>query len=72
MGVIGYVIYRGTDPVAPGDSLDISADTSYIDPGATGDTLSHYFYAVKAVDAIGKRSEASNRVGEFDLRLEMF
>jgi hypothetical protein len=65
------VVYRDTIPgFEPGseDSLAATSDTTYTDntPGITGDTGVNYFYAVKAVDIVGYKSEASNVVGEFD------
>jgi hypothetical protein len=64
-----YVIYRATDPNAAMDSLDASADTTYIDVGAAGSPATHYFYTVKTVDQMGQTSPVSNMVGEFDIDL---
>ena len=65
--VDGYVIYRNSDPaVMPGDSIGTSASTEYTDPGAAGSTGTNYFYVIRAVDDGQTKSEASNRVGEFD------
>jgi len=65
-GVDRYVIYRSTDPTVIGDSLAGTSDTSYTDVSVAGHTGINYFYAVKAVDNEGNRSNESNRVGEFD------
>ena len=67
-----YTVYRVTDPEAPifgGDAIALTTGVSYSDSGAAGDTLVHYFYAVKAEDVTGQKSDESNRVGEFDTRL---
>jgi hypothetical protein len=69
---VRYVIYRDTDPdflPAPDDSVGGTADTVYIDAdmGITPGT-SHY-YAVKAVNQYGQKSEPSTIVGEFDVSL---
>lgn len=69
LGVDYYVIYRATDPDGPMDSLDSTPDTSYTDSGAAGDTLTNYFYTVKAVDQGGQKASDSNEAGEFDIRL---
>ena len=69
-----YVIYRGTEPLfepsvadsvgeVPGDSHE------YYDPDVVGQTGVNHFYVVKAVDCGANKSNASNRVGEFDRRL---
>jgi len=68
-GVDRYVVYRSGNPVAEGDSLAGTGGTSYTDAGAAGDTGVNYTYTVKAVGAGGLKSEASNRVGEFDCQL---
>jgi phosphatidylserine/phosphatidylglycerophosphate/cardiolipin synthase-like enzyme len=73
-GADHYVVYRDTLPdfdPQPGDSIGSAADTIFTDdaPGVTGDTGRHYFYAVKAVDAGGYKSAASNVAGEFDKAL---
>jgi len=73
-GADHYVVYRDTIPdfvPGPGDSLDETPDTIYIDstPGITGQITVNYFYAVSAVDAGGYKSEASNVAGEFDTGL---
>jgi phosphatidylserine/phosphatidylglycerophosphate/cardiolipin synthase-like enzyme len=70
-GADHYVVYRDTlpdfDPQAA-DSIGSTTDTVYMDdaPGITKDTGQQHFYAIKAVDAEGYKSEASNIVGEFD------
>jgi hypothetical protein len=69
VGIDHYVVYRGSDPeFAPtsGDSISGTRSTSYLDPGAAGDTLTHYFYVVKARDPSRNLAEESNWVGEFD------
>jgi hypothetical protein len=68
-GVTQYVVYRGADADASGDSLAGTSDTFYSDVGAAGDAGTNYFYTVKAVDSIGQKSEDSNKVGEIDLDL---
>jgi hypothetical protein len=70
-GVDRYVIYRSGDPAAEGDSLAGTSGTGYTDLGAAGDAGQNYFYTVKAVSGGGLKSEASNRVGEFDRELMM-
>ncbi|MFC1683505.1 hypothetical protein ACFL0G_04810, partial [Candidatus Zixiibacteriota bacterium] len=69
VGVERYVIYRGTDPTISGDSLAGAMDTTYVDAGAVGAPGSSYFYVVRAVDALGRKSLDSNRVGEFNSQL---
>jgi hypothetical protein len=64
-----YIVFRGTDPgfaASGGDSIAGTKGTSYRDLGAAGDTLTNYFYLVKATDPSRNLSEDSNRVGEFD------
>jgi hypothetical protein len=64
-----YVVFRGTEPgfaAAAGDSIHGTKGTSYLDLGAAGDTLTNYFYVVKAADPSRNLAEDSNRVGEFD------
>lgn len=68
-GVSYYVIYRSTAPASFGDSLAATADSVYTDLGAVGDTLTNYYYTVKAVDNFGSKSLSSNQVGEFDIYL---
>ena len=70
LGVDYYVVYRATDPEAGMDSVGSTGDTHYTDAGAAGDTLTHYYYTVKAVDTGGQKSLQSNKVGEFDSYLE--
>lgn len=65
-GVDHYVVYRSTSASDPGDSLATTVTTSYTDTDVVGNESAHYFYAVKAIDVVGNKSEASNRVGEFD------
>ena len=69
-GVDHYVIYRSATLSDPGDSLATTVMTSYTDMDVVGNESTNYFYAVKAIDAVGNKSEASNRVGEFDRMLQ--
>jgi C1A family cysteine protease len=69
-GVSHYVIYRSTAPTTTGDSLGATADTTYVDGGAAGDTLANYYYTVRAVDSEGRNSAPSGQVGEFDRPLK--
>jgi serine protease AprX len=72
VGVSHYVIYRKDTPYyipVHGDSLGFTSLTTYTDAGAAGDTLTNYFYHVKAVDTAGKKSSDSNEAGEFDRHL---
>jgi hypothetical protein len=55
-----------------GDSIAAPPETTYLDAGAMGDTLANFYYAVKAVDAGGNKSDDSNCVGEFDKYLTNF
>jgi len=64
-GICYYVIYRSNTTGSMGDSLASTTSTSYVDMGAAGDAQARYFYAVKAVDVVGRKSEYSNMVGEF-------
>ncbi|MFC1683326.1 C25 family cysteine peptidase [Candidatus Zixiibacteriota bacterium] len=67
-----YVIYRSTESdfvPAPGDSIGGTADTTYLDPGAAGLVGTDYFYAVKAANGSGQKSDPSNIVGEYDIVL---
>jgi len=68
-GIDHYVVCRSADPAGPLDSLSATADTTYLDIGAAGSQGSNYYYMVKAVDALGRQSEASNMVGEFDVEV---
>jgi|GEM_PF-1499739 len=64
-----YTVYRVTDPEEPlfgGDAIGLTGEVFYIDSAAVGDTLVNYFYAIKAEDAAGQKSDESNRTGEFD------
>jgi hypothetical protein len=64
-----YVILRDIDPGSLGmkDSLDVSADTSYLDQtAAVGDAGVQHYYAVVAVDGGANKSAFSEAVGEFD------
>jgi phosphatidylserine/phosphatidylglycerophosphate/cardiolipin synthase-like enzyme len=74
-GADHYVVYRDTLPdfdPQPDDSIGFAADTFFTDdaPGVVGDTGVQYFYVVKAVDAGGYKSSASNAAGEFDTALD--
>ena len=66
VGVVRYVIHRSNDPASSGDSIAGTTDTTYVDAGAVGDTLTNYFYVVRAVDGADRKSADSNQVGEFD------
>jgi immune inhibitor A len=68
-GVDHYVVYRSTVIFSTGDSLMATAETQYTDPAAVGDTGANYYYTVKVVDSLGKKSPHSNRVGEFDMSM---
>jgi hypothetical protein len=64
-----YVVYRATQPYfAPtsGDSITATKSTSCSDAGVAGDTLTNYFYVVKAADPSRNLADDSNRVGEYD------
>jgi phosphatidylserine/phosphatidylglycerophosphate/cardiolipin synthase-like enzyme len=70
-GADHYVVYRDTVPdlaAGAGDSLAEAWDITYTDNtiGVVGDTLTNYYYAVRAIEAGGYKSEASNVAGEFD------
>jgi aminopeptidase N len=69
VAVTGYVVYRSISAGALGDSLAGTTDTIYLDPGAVGDVMTHYYFTVKAVDWVSNKSEISNQVGEFDREL---
>ena len=67
-----YVVYRDTDPnftPAAEDSIGGTIDTSYTDAGAGNTPGYDHYYAVKAVNGSGQKSEPSNIVGEFDVTL---
>jgi hypothetical protein len=66
-----YVVYRSTLPSGGGDSLASTGDTEYTDMGAVGDTSTNYYYTIKVVDSLGRKSASSNQVGEFDVQLIM-
>jgi len=70
VGVLYYIIYRGTTPGLLGDSLTSTIDTTYLDTGAAGDTTMSYFYVVKSEDRAVNRSDESNQAGEFDKALQ--
>jgi hypothetical protein len=66
-----YVVYRDSFPgfdSGGGDSLGIAADTFYVDDvaGGVGDPGLNWYYVVRAVDVLGKKSDDSNCAGEFD------
>jgi hypothetical protein len=70
--VARYVIYRNThyDFVpASEDSIAGTDATTYTDVGASGSASINYYYAVKAVNASGQKSDPSNTVGEYDIDL---
>lgn len=72
VAIAHYVVFRGTDPgfaAVAGDSVSETKGTSYLDPGAAGDTGTNYFYVVKAADPSRNLAEDSNRVGEFDSQM---
>jgi len=73
LGIDWYVIYCDTVvgfTSADGDSIGATADTFFTDPhSAVGDPGVNRFYLVRAVDVTGKRSDDSNRAGEFDMDL---
>jgi len=69
IGVIGYILYRDTTAAGPGDSLAVTAETTYLDPGAAGASGTNWFYTVRAMDAAGRSSMESNTSGEFDIEL---
>jgi serine protease AprX len=72
VGISHYVIYRKNVPSytpTHAESLGTSVLTSYADAAAAGDTLTNYYYHVKAVDTSNKKSSDSNEAGEFDRRL---
>jgi len=66
-----YVIYRSSNPeTAPGDSISGTTDTTFLDTGSgAGNPGTNSYYMIEAVAFGGARSEASNRVGEFDTAL---
>jgi hypothetical protein len=67
-----YVVYRATMPYfgsTSGDSIGATKGAMYQDLEAAGDSLTNYFYVVKAVDRSRNLAEDSNRVGEFDAGL---
>ena len=68
-----YVIYRNADPDFIASALDSVASTggtSYDDATpALKNTTENHFYVIKAVDAQGRKSSDSNKVGEFDREL---
>jgi hypothetical protein len=68
-GVDRYVVYRSTAVGSPGDSLAGTTATTYTDVGAAGVMGTNYYYTVKAADGAGRKSEESNKVGEFDCGL---
>jgi hypothetical protein len=64
-----YVVYRATTPyfaATGGDSISGTKGTSYLDLGAAGNTLTNYFYVVKATDPSRNLAQDSNQVGEYD------
>jgi len=70
--VARYIIYRSAQSdfmPAPADSIGGTSDTTYVDAGMAATPGSHY-YAIKAVNEFGQKSDPSNFVGEFDRELE--
>jgi hypothetical protein len=70
--VTRYVVYRQTDSEflpAPQDSIGGTADTAYFDLGAAGTAGTNYYYAVKAVNGTGQKSDPSGIAGEYDIHL---
>jgi len=70
--VVRYVIYRDHQSSflpAPEDSIAGTTDTTYTDVGVTGVVGTNYYYAVKAVNGFGEKSDPSNTVGEYDIEL---
>ena len=66
MEAVGYIVYRDSlVHFEPGqeDSLGFTPDTSYVDCDPVGEEA---YYVVRAVDAIGRKSEDSQQVGQFD------
>jgi hypothetical protein len=65
-----YVVYRGNEPdfeTEPGDSIGVADDISFVDTtAAVGDTAVDHYYIIQAVEINGRRSDDSDRVGEFD------
>ena len=75
LGIDRYVVYRDTFPGFDsngGDSIGITADTFFVDQAASGigDPALNWYYLVRAVDLGGKKSDDSNRAGEFDAILD--
>jgi hypothetical protein len=67
-----FVVYRDTDPVfvpGPPDSIGDTTDTTYIDAGIGNTPDFNHYYAVKAVNDVGQKSDPSNIVGEYDVAL---
>jgi parallel beta-helix repeat protein len=69
--VFHYVIYRSTEPLFEPSGADsvgmVPGDLyEYYDSDGVGQTGVNHFYVVKAVDCGSNKSDASNRVGEFD------
>ncbi len=74
-----YVIYRGTRAYftpTPAESIGVVApaigsftDNNLGGANVVGDTAVNYFYAVVVVDQIERRSNVSNRAGEYDYQI---
>jgi C1A family cysteine protease len=64
-GVARYVVYRSATAGSAGDSLAGTTDANYRDVGAAGVVGANYYYTVRAADEAGRKSEESNKVGEF-------
>ena len=73
-GVSHYVIYRNSDPTfmpQASDSIGWTTETTFLDESSpVGNTTTNGYYVVKAVDGAGNKSLSSNKVGEFDKKLE--
>jgi len=68
-----YIIYRNASPTfspGPADSIGATADTFFVDPApAVKDTSVNHTYVVHVADSTGRKSEDSNRAGEYDFAL---
>jgi hypothetical protein len=68
-----YIIYRNADAMfspGPSDSIGTTADTFFVDPApAVKDTSINHTYIVHVTDSTGRKSQDSNRAGEYDFAL---